>query len=344
MIISLKDKIIQDSKMNEHAFDSQLKKLNQIDVLVQKTFNKISADNSSKDLQAGIKSIHEHLSENLLKRSSSTNSVDSFEFDKIALDISEIKFILKIQDERINSEAKEHRDRVSHFISMLSMLQDAHSRLAEKCQIIYDTAEIKSYINELFEAHESKLIQKINQNLSNFVPSNLESRLHDIQASLEAQRTHFSTSKNNPVNVGGIDELLIWQQDIMSRNISINEALDAMQSTISKLANNIDPSYHKKPQKDLSYEHAKKWMEDVKYLIEQHNSSFNYKVDKMEEKLNMLLKEREEIKEIALFLKKEQKTDVLKLFKSNSNRANSTESFFDLLNKPLVTRCSNIRQ
>lgn len=336
MILSMNDKLIQFAKLHEHGLETQAKKISVIDERIQKAFTS-STETRAPDV--GLKRIQDQLSfmqslflENSSKKSSSFSSFDSSDdgVDKIAKEVEGMNKTLSKQAEGLSRDQHLNQERMDQFLSMLSVLQDAHTSLASQLEkkelnliptvspksktsadqtvkeldgMKDQLSKIQSLLSQPLQNNEQKIISSINATLASYLPMNLESRLHDIQSSLQNQIGSGKGSEHK------VDVLACWQQDIMTRHANMSASLDSIQHTLSKVVDCLDQNGY------FSNKAANK-------LVEIKEPGQNKKVLELEAKVQRLTMERDE-------------------YKAQLNKSNVHNGVFSLLSRPTISRSSS---
>ncbi|KAJ3311488.1 Enzyme that catalyzes the fourth step in the histidine pathway [Boothiomyces sp. JEL0838] len=209
IIVSMNDKLIQLARLQEHTTDSHSSKLASLDkkLSVGKSIDaKEMLDQLSsiqKTLESRITKLEKQIYESadnqkhiisLLqsKTSTSSNSSDSDDdhVQNLKEEFQEFKQLWR-------NEQRLSKDRMSQLVNMFSMLQDAHSSiltqfkaldLNEMVKVKDKVDGIESKVSQLLQQKENseQIISQIHKNIVSFLPLNLESKLFNIEQTLNS--------------------------------------------------------------------------------------------------------------------------------------------------------------
>lgn len=259
LIMTMNDKLNQLNRMHEHELSSLGKKITRLTESLTNTHPSVDqAKNKIYDRDMGRIYDELHLISSSLSKdrrgnqsysslqSVITDSTSGNQYAPIILEkLDDLKLLINSQSDsvRLNEE------RMNEFLTMLGLLQDAHTRLVIHIEPKdVDTSEIKSLLRSILAKLDTTvrprsissiptntpLIESIHQTLVSYLPLNLESKLNEIHSALHLQPVHsrFSSRGSNPrldtSSVGG-------DTDVINRGTAIMQSLDSIQHTLSRV-------------------------------------------------------------------------------------------------------------
>jgi flagellar motility protein MotE (MotC chaperone) len=332
MILSMNDKLIQLSKLHEHKLATIEDKINK--------FSQVGNHNAGQNhtdfrdiIDSAVSRVQDYTHSLFLERLGKSPSVSSFDSDdveKLSKDIHNIKSTLQAQESRLSHEQKTNEERMNQFLNMLSLLQDAHSRLASTYE--GNRQEPSGNVAQADFQSKTSMVDAVREVISAYIPFNLEGRLHDIQSRLVTGSKFSSGSQSGAV-------LALWQQDIMARHAAMSQSLDSIQHTLSKVVQRLEPqdtastyaikNCHTKeevPNQSISAYDIKCWMNEIKTIVKQSSSSA------------AMIELRGEVRGLR---KEVESLNNGQTSKDASKVEGKNDSIFNLMKRPLITRSNS---
>ncbi|KAI8903981.1 hypothetical protein EDD86DRAFT_249871 [Gorgonomyces haynaldii] len=231
LLMGINDKVIQMQKHQEHDQEKIAKRLERMDDKLKR----------QSDVFTRLEKI-EHLLQAFEKPLQRQHSTSSFETSsesesELLLKLEQIQKSLADQFDAFNKEHGVNQDRLRQFLSMLEILQDAHTRLANKSPELDD---LKPKMDKIDSIHHT---------LISYLPLNLESKLDAIESKLGRI--------NGTVPASDTQLLKKWQQDIMSRHASVHQSIDEVQCTLNKILETVKPAISR----------SNDWVQELKELL-----------------------------------------------------------------------------
>jgi hypothetical protein len=146
MIMSLKDKLIQDSTLNEHSFDSQFRKVEKVESNILKTILKIN-----EDIPQIIRNGFTQMQDLLMKKSEPNFNVSNAEFERLKNDVASISKFLKGCDFNKESTENSISDKIGKYqqAQIKPNLRISQDNMSKSSSTIFEPDAVNISPNEM---------------------------------------------------------------------------------------------------------------------------------------------------------------------------------------------------